>query len=118
MVFFFGSFVYSLLVFALTRFSFFNFKAIIIVKFCHFIGILKEIILQKPQFLLNYSFTFVLIDLSDCSSKSFIPAPMAGFCDYIGHNVIINKGFISFLIYIERKKAYLSRVLVHFDKTT
>jgi hypothetical protein len=95
----FCSFIYSLLIFMFAGLAFSDFESLVIVNFCHFIRILKKILFKVPQFFLYNCFSFVLIDLADCSRESFISPTMAGF-RYSAWHYIYNQKIDIYFTYI------------------
>jgi hypothetical protein len=65
MSFFFGSLVDAFLVLALSGLAVFHFEDFVVIELGHLVGIFEEILFQIPQLLLDYCFSFVLVDLPD-----------------------------------------------------
>lgn len=78
MAFFLRPFIDSLLILMASWLTLANFESFVIIKLGHLIRILKEVLLEVPQLLLNDCFALILIDFPDSRGEPLIPGPMAG----------------------------------------
>jgi hypothetical protein len=81
MVLLFGPLVDSLLVFSSAWLSIFDFEGVIIIDLGHFVGVLEEVFLEVSQFLLDDSFSFVLVNFFYGGCETFGSAAVARFWD-------------------------------------